>query len=125
MAATEMNIGNVLQQQGDHENALLRYQKALKIQEVALGPFHVAVAATKLNIALVYKRLGDLARARSFQSEAHSIYERNLGPDHPKTQNAARGLGLLQLGDDTVRAVSWFSAGAHQLLADLRLLPPP
>ena len=33
-----MNIGNVLQLQGDYEHALLRYQKALAIQEVALGP---------------------------------------------------------------------------------------
>ena len=42
-----------------------------------------------------------------------------------ETQNAARELGLIQLGDDAVRAVNWFSTGAHQLLADLRLLPPP
>ena len=40
-----MNIGNVLQLQGDYEHALLRYQKALGIQEVALGPSHVTAAA--------------------------------------------------------------------------------
>ena len=83
------------------------------------------VAVTKLNMSLVYLRLGDLARARSFQSEAHSIFEPSLGPDHPYTQKAASGLGLIQLGDDAVRAVDWFFTGAYQLLADLCLLPPP
>ena len=45
VAVTEMNIGNVLSAKGDYEGALIRLQKALAIQEVALGPSHVTVAS--------------------------------------------------------------------------------
>ena len=50
VALMEMNIGNVLSAQSDYENALVHLQKALKIQEVALGPSHAAVAKTYLNM---------------------------------------------------------------------------
>ncbi len=52
MSATEKNIGNVLFRKGEYENALLRYQKVLAIEEQALGSGHVDVAGTCNNIHL-------------------------------------------------------------------------
>jgi tetratricopeptide (TPR) repeat protein len=89
VALTEMNIGNVLSAQGDNENALLRYKKALSIQEVALGPSHASVAQTKQNIGIVHHRKGDPTAAKLHYKEAYEIYLNSLGPDHPSTQGLA------------------------------------
>ena len=53
VALTEMNIGNVLSDQGDNENALVHLKKELATQEVALGPSHGSVALTEMNIGNV------------------------------------------------------------------------
>ena len=90
-----MNIGNVYQRLGDYEKALFHLQKALAIQEVALGPSHADVARTKWNIGLVYQQLGNLAQARSCFEEAHTMFETSLGPDHPDTKKAAHRLEQL------------------------------
>ena len=43
--------------QGDYENALLRLQKALAIQEKCLGLDHVSVAMTYNNMGEVEEKL--------------------------------------------------------------------
>ncbi len=95
MALTEMNIGNVLRAQGDNENALVHLQKALLIQEVALGPSHIDVAKSEGNIGLVYKQLGEYDKALFHLNRAHDIFIRSLGPDHHYTQQAARDIEQL------------------------------
>ena len=89
VAATEKNIGNVLSQKGDYENALLRYQKALDIEIKSLGGAHVSVADTKNNMAIVYGNLGNQAKRLQLNREVHAIYMQALGPDHPKTKGIA------------------------------------
>ncbi len=88
MALTEMNIGNVLSAQSDYENALVHLQKALKIQEVALGPSHAAVADTKYNIACLYRDQGDKVQARALFREAAAVYTTVYGADHSETVDA-------------------------------------
>ena len=84
----EMNIGNVLSAQSDYENALVHLQKALKIQEVALGPSHAAVADTKYNIACLYRDQGDKVQARALFREAAAVYTTVYGADHSETVDA-------------------------------------
>ena len=86
VALTEMNIGNLLRQQGDHENALFHLQKALDIQTRCLGTGHVAVANTKNNMAIVYGNLGNQTKRLQLNREAHEIFMQALGPDHPTTK---------------------------------------
>ena len=89
VAATEKNIGIVFSQKGDYENALLRFRKALEIEEKCLGRDHVSVASTKQNIGIVYQKMGDHMTARSIYKDAYDIFLRSLGPDHPTTRGLA------------------------------------
>ena len=90
MAATEKNIGVVLCQQGDLENGLVHFQKALDIEVKSLGLDHVSVADTLNNMAMVHEQMGDDAKNLELTRKAHAIYLQALGPDHPKTQDIAR-----------------------------------
>jgi tetratricopeptide (TPR) repeat protein len=62
-AATESNIGNVLSEQGDYENALVHLNRALEIDLKTVGPCHESVAATEDNIGCVLQSKGDYENA--------------------------------------------------------------
>ncbi len=58
MAKSFLNIGAVYAGKGDLENALVQYQKALKIQTRVFGSDHPDVAASYNNIGEVYRKQG-------------------------------------------------------------------
>ena len=74
--------------QGDLENALLRYQKALAIEEQSLGLGHINVANTKYNIACLYRRQGNSSQARNLFQEAAAVYATVYGANHSETIDA-------------------------------------
>ena len=76
---TFMNIGNVRQQPGDHESALLEYQKALGIQIKSLG---VSVAQTYVNNGNVHEMQGDYEKALFHHQISLEIFKKSLGDSH-------------------------------------------
>ena len=90
VATTEMNIGIVLKEQGDYENALVHLQKALDINIKCLGHSHVSVADTMYNMSIIYAKLGDESKRLELTRNAHSIYLAAVGPDHPTTREVAK-----------------------------------
>jgi tetratricopeptide (TPR) repeat protein len=97
VADTLMNMGNVYDSLGDHETALVHYQKALNIYVQALGPSRVSVAETMLSVAetmfnmsIVYDNTGGASKGLELTRSAHSICLAALGRDHPKTKECAQ-----------------------------------
>ena len=80
---------------GDYAKAEPLYQRALKIDEKALGPDHPHTAPALNNLAVLYKAMGDYAKAEPLYQRALKINEKALGPDHPQTATALNNLAAL------------------------------
>ena len=90
-AATDINhLGLILHDIGDLEGAHAAFERALAIDEAALGQDHPSVARDANNLAGVLKDMGDGFSAKEALTWALSIYTKALGPDHPTTRTVAR-----------------------------------
>ena len=78
-------IGFIYSHHGNYPKALEWYQKALDINEKALGLEHPDTAASYNNIAYVHYSQGDYQNALDGCRKALAIYERMLGTEHPRT----------------------------------------
>jgi tetratricopeptide (TPR) repeat protein len=90
------NLAGLLDRQGDYAAARPLYERALAINEQALGPQHPATAVSLNNLAGLLDRQGDYAAARPLYERALAINEQALGPQHPDTQTVRRNLAVLQ-----------------------------
>ena len=86
----------VLKAQGDLEGAKKCYQRALAIDEKALGPEHTSVAIDVNNLGSALKAEGDREGAKKCYSRALDIFEKQLGKDHPNTIVVRNNLQALQ-----------------------------
>jgi len=86
---------------GDYAGARAAYERALQIDEAALGPNHPAVAIRVNNLGSALQALGDNAGARMAFERALQIDEAAFGPDHPVVAICVNNLGgaLQALGD--------------------------
>ncbi|MCB8982655.1 MAG: tetratricopeptide repeat protein [Ardenticatenaceae bacterium] len=89
--------GFYLNHYGNLAEARPYFERALAIDEKALGPDHPDTAIDLNNLGLLLKTMGDLAGARPYHERALAIREKALGPDHPDTATSLNNLGgLLQ-----------------------------
>ena len=70
-------------------------ERALAIDEKALGPDHPSVATDLNNLGMLLQDTGDLAAARPYLERALAIDEKALGPDHPSVATDLNNLGML------------------------------
>ena len=75
-------------------------ERALAIQERALGPDHLHVAQTINDVALLYNKLGIHAKALLLSKRALAISERTLGPDHPDVVQLWANVALVHADDE-------------------------
>ncbi len=76
------NMGSVLEQQGQHEEAMEMYEKSLAINIRALGPEHPNVGISYNNMGTVLKKQGQYEQAMEMYEKALSLFQA-LGPSHP------------------------------------------
>ena len=86
MADSFNNIGAVYAGEGDLENALVQFQKALEIRTRVFGSDHPDVAVSYHNLATMYQRQGNHVQTKEMATKAYHIFLKKLGPDHPHTQ---------------------------------------
>ena len=99
------NLGGSLTQAGDYAGAEPLLERALAIDEKALGTDHPEVAATLNNLASLLQAKGDYAGAEALYRRALAIDEKALGTDHPYVGNALNNLAsLLQVKGDYAAA---------------------
>jgi CHAT domain-containing protein len=86
---------------GDYVKAEPLYQRAVKIDEKALGPDHPDTAKALNNLAGLYSYMNDYGKAEPLFQRAVKIDEKALGSDHPDTAKALNNLALLydSMGD--------------------------
>ena len=72
------------------------HQKALSIQEKALGKEHHLVGESWNNLGTLYYAQGNYAQAEECHKKALSIVTQSLGKDHPHTQRAQENLNFVR-----------------------------
>jgi tetratricopeptide (TPR) repeat protein len=87
--------GYYLQFRGEYAEARPYYERALAIQEKALGSDHPDTARSLNNLGALLDSMGDLAGARPYYERALAIWEKALGSDHPDTAYSYNSLGML------------------------------
>jgi tetratricopeptide (TPR) repeat protein len=70
---------------GRFQEAIPLAQRALAINENALGPVHPDTATSLNNLAALYRATGAYAKAEPLYQRALAIHEKALGPGHPDT----------------------------------------
>jgi tetratricopeptide (TPR) repeat protein len=93
-------MGVHLHHMGDLEGARRQYERALAINEKALGAEHPGTALSANNLGSVLQEMGDLQGARRQYERALAIREKGLGPEHPLTRMVRENLASLGDGND-------------------------
>jgi tetratricopeptide (TPR) repeat protein len=75
------------------------FERALAIDEKALGPEHPETATSLNNLARLLQAQGDLAGARPLFGRALAILEKALGPGHPNTNATRANLASVRLAE--------------------------
>ncbi len=88
-------LGWLLENEGNYEEARPLFERALAIREKAYGPEHLNTAASLNSLAALLCAKGKYAEARPLYERALAIKEKALGPDDPST--ACSLLNLAQL----------------------------
>jgi tetratricopeptide (TPR) repeat protein len=84
-----------LYQAGRYPEALSLAQRALEIDEKALGPEHPDTAVSLNNLAGLYDASGAFEKALPLYQRALKIREKALGPEHPDTATSLNNLAAL------------------------------
>jgi len=92
VAMSYNDIGGVYKSRGDYDNALLRYQKRLKIKLRAYGQGHLLVDESYNNIGIVYQRQGKQEEASEQFQKSLEIRIRVYGQDHPLVADTKYGM---------------------------------
>jgi len=77
------NIASIRTEQGQADEALVLFTRALELEERLLGPDHPTIASALNNLATAQAGHGDHAAAARGLERALAISEQALGPEHP------------------------------------------
>jgi tetratricopeptide (TPR) repeat protein len=94
-------IGWVKGDQGEYQEAITFYEKALAIKQQSLPPNHLDLALSYNNIGTVYDSMGDYPKALSSHEKALAIRQQSLPPDHPDLAMSYGNIGnvYFSMGD--------------------------
>jgi Tfp pilus assembly protein PilF len=102
-------LGYVKDNQGEYAEAIMFYEKSIKILEKILSPTDQDLAASYNNIGLVYWKMGDYSKALSSFEKALEIYQKTLPPNHPSSASSYNNIGSVywKMGDYS-KALSYY-----------------
>jgi tetratricopeptide (TPR) repeat protein len=94
-------LAGVVRRNGDHEEALALYEKALEIVRAARGDRHRHCAQVLNGLGIVKDEMGSFPQAKAHYEEAIDILEAGRGASDPVMAPCLNNLGLtlLNLGD--------------------------
>lgn len=95
LAEMVRKAADYLRQRAQYEQAEPLYQRALRIQEYAVGSDHPQVAAPLYGLAKLYSNQGKYEQAEPLFQRALRIREQGLGLEHPQVAHVLNSLGLL------------------------------
>ena len=89
------HLGYIKNQQGDYQEALSFYERALEIKEKSLPANHPSLATSYNNIGAVYDNMGEYSKALSFYERVLEIWEKSLPADHPNLTTSYNNIGAV------------------------------
>ncbi|MCL2376875.1 MAG: tetratricopeptide repeat protein [Defluviitaleaceae bacterium] len=102
-------IGNVYFRQGDYDEALGWYGRALVVYEKLLGTDHPDTATTYNNMASVFRAQGDYDKALEWYGKDLTISEKVLGAEHPDTATTYNNMAsVFRAQGDYDKALEWY-----------------
>ena len=106
-----MNLGNSLDDQGEFQQALEQYERALKIAQ-GLPDSEMDLASIRLTTASTLIALGRYELALELANQSLSYTRVHNPPDHPMVVNALKWIGFAHfaLGDKAKATVAWTEA---------------
>jgi tetratricopeptide (TPR) repeat protein len=93
-----------LYEAGQYAEAVPVAQRALSIQEKALGPDHADLARLLENLAILYSAQDRYADAEPLAKRSLAIRETALGPEHPDLAPSLNNLALIYYHQDRYSA---------------------
>jgi tetratricopeptide (TPR) repeat protein len=109
-------------EQGEYEEAITFYDKAIEIYKKTLPLNDLSFASTYNNIGNVYRNMGDYPKALSSYEKAHEIKQQSLPPNHPDLAGSYNNMGIVHKNmGDYPKALS-----SHEKALEIRKqsLPP-
>jgi tetratricopeptide (TPR) repeat protein len=103
---------------GNLQEAKKMYERALRGQEMVLGPDHQSTLRTLYNLANVLHDIGNLHEAKKICERAFRGFERVLGPYDQNTLNSSRLLSYITSMMESIKAPSDMSV--KELMAAIR-----
>ena len=102
-------LGYIKNLQGDYQEALSLYERALEIEQKNLPDNHPHLANTYNNIGLVYDNLGEFSKALSSHERALEIRQKRLPVNHPDLATSYNNIGSVykHMGDFS-KALSFY-----------------
>jgi tetratricopeptide (TPR) repeat protein len=94
-------LGWVKANQGEYQEAITFYEKALAIQQQSLPPNHPDLGFSYNNIGEVYRKMGDDSKALSSYEKALAIKQQSLPLNHPSLAMSYGNIGIVycNMGD--------------------------
>ncbi|CAF1431081.1 unnamed protein product [Adineta steineri] len=87
------NLATVKNHQGNYEQAIEYYEKALEIQEKTLPANHSDLATSYNNIGNVYEKMGEYSKTLLFYEKALGIWEKTLPANHSNLATSYNNTG--------------------------------
>jgi tetratricopeptide (TPR) repeat protein len=88
-------LGLIKYNQGEYQEAIKFYQKALEIKKEMFSPNHPNLANTIIALGNVYYSMGEYSKALSSQEKALEISQKSLPPNHPDLADSYNNIGSL------------------------------
>ncbi|CAF0720457.1 unnamed protein product [Adineta steineri] len=102
-------LGRIKRNQGEYQEALSHYRKALKIRQQSLPPNHPDLGDSYNNIGYVYKSMGDYPKALSYYEKAFAIRQESLPSNHPDLGASYSNIGFVYYNmGDYPKALSYY-----------------
>ena len=99
------NLGRILVEQGEPDQAAPLIEESLARYRKAFGPHHPDVAAMESNLGQAYVDGGELERGRALLEHALALKERIYGPAHIELLNTLNNLGNATPDPETARGM--------------------
>ncbi len=114
IAARLHNVATVLHDLRRFDEARTAHERALALQEHALGPDHPELASSLVGIGAVLEELGDPRAAIAIEERALAIREKSLPPKHPEIGEVVHNLGVAHLAlGETEKALGYHLRAAE------------
>jgi tetratricopeptide (TPR) repeat protein len=88
-------LGIIKDDQGEYADAIIFYEKSIKINQEILSPTHLDLTASYNNIGKVYRKMKDYPQALSYFEKALEIRREVLPSNHPDLAVSYNNIGLV------------------------------